>query len=103
MVFYKPRKLRFMPTKFVRTSEALFENIDGETVLLNLQDGCYYGLNATAKVLWEALEAPCTREDLCQIVNDHFDTDTSPAGDVEEFLESLAGPGLIIPHVAEAR
>ena len=88
-----------MNSKYSRSSQTLFENIDGEAVILNFPDGCYYGLNATGKLIWEALEHPQSIPDLCQVIEANFNCeDFSPEDEVSDFIDSLIAPGLIHVH-----
>lgn len=85
--------------KFIRSENTLYENIDDEAVILNLGDGCYYGLNSTARELWRHLERPLTAGELRTKLHDEY-PELSPeeiARDVAEFLESLKQCELIKP------
>lgn len=48
-----------MPISFDRQlvppSAVLFQELDGESVLLHVQRGSYYGLNSTGHAMWQAL------------------------------------------------
>ena len=44
-----------LPTQVEISSEALFQELEGETVLLNLQSERYYGLDDVGTRMWELL------------------------------------------------
>ncbi len=84
-------------TMYQRSTEILFENIDNETVILNLKDGCYYGLNSTAKVLWECLASPRSATEIQNALKMEFPdlSESERQIDVEEWIQSLLEPGLV--------
>ena len=44
-----------LPTQVEISPEALFQELDGETVLLNLQSERYYGLDDVGTRMWQLL------------------------------------------------
>lgn len=53
-------------------------------------------LNATAALLWQALETDQTKESLTKLLQDTFDVDGQRAtADVENFLAQLGNAGLL--------
>ena len=44
-----------LPTQVEISSEALFQELEGETVLLNLQSERYYGLDDVGTRMWQLL------------------------------------------------
>ena len=45
----------------VARSEGLVtSNLDGEVVMMSIDNGKYYGLDAIASQIWELLETPCS-------------------------------------------
>lgn len=67
--------------------DVVFERFDGELVILDLSSGKYFGLNASAGVLWSALMTGVPAE---QIV-----AAGAPADLVERFLVRLLEAGLV--------
>jgi hypothetical protein len=41
---------------FTRSKEAIFRDLDGEAVILHLDSGTYFGLNAVGTRIWQLLE-----------------------------------------------
>ena len=83
--------------KYIRNPDTMFEHIDDDTVVLNLSDGFYYGLNSAGRILWEALEVPQSKCELCGKLSEAFpDEDAGTLqSDVDDFLDSSLAPGLI--------
>lgn len=48
----------------VATDEHVSSDLAGETVILNLSDGTYYGLNETGTHVWEMLDEPRSVKEL---------------------------------------
>src|SRR5258706_14044512 len=43
----------------------IFENIDGELILVHLEKGTYYSTDEVGAALWSLIEAGCTAAELC--------------------------------------
>jgi hypothetical protein len=41
---------------FTLSKDAVFRDLDGEAVILNLQSGTYFGLNAVGAHIWQLIE-----------------------------------------------
>lgn len=39
--------------------------LDGEVIMMSIDQGKYYGLDAIASEIWEILETPCSIRSLC--------------------------------------
>jgi len=88
-------RVLFMNKKYQRNPDVLFENFDGEAVILSLTDGCYYGLDPVARLIWESLSSPKSLSEICTIVAENFEIEGHPVDThVEEFLGTLLEPGL---------
>ena len=85
------------PTAVLRASpEQVSCDLDGETVLLNLKSGTYYGLNAVAARVWGLLQQPRTAAEVCAAVTDRYAVDPDRCRrDVEALLEKLVAEGLV--------
>lgn len=80
-----------------RNPELLSSKIDSETIMMNMHDGNYYGLNEVAGRIWEILENPHTYKDLIKILLSEFDvTEETCSKDVSGFLNKLEEKKLII-------
>ena len=43
-------------TYSINASRAISENLDGETIIINLETGSYYSLNHSGTALWDAIK-----------------------------------------------
>ncbi len=83
-------------TVVVRSSEPVDAEVDGSVVMMSLERGKYYGLDAVATRIWQLLATPSTVTALCGALCEEFDVDPETCErDVLTFLERLAGEGLI--------
>jgi hypothetical protein len=70
--------------------------LDGETVLLDVDTGAYYGYDATGSWIWELIVEPRTVGDLCRALVQRYDVEPQRCEcEVIAFLEELAGYGLV--------
>ena len=71
-------------------------DLSGEVVILNLQNGVYYGLNAVGARIWSLLETPRTVRDIQTALLDEYDIDSRACEEqVSSLLNDLAAHGLI--------
>lgn len=79
------------------TDTAAWRFVDGEAVIVHAETSAYYGLNASASFIWEAiLEESLAAREIGQRVGGQFGVDSETIqGDVEAFLASLAAEGLV--------
>jgi hypothetical protein len=52
-------------TRITRSPELLATDLDGEVVLMSIERGNYYGLERSARRIWELLDTPKTLVELC--------------------------------------
>ncbi len=73
------------------------EEVDGESVILDLEGDRFYGLNEVGVLIWEALEGQgATIGELVDVVVDHFKVPRERASlDTRAFVEELSDAGLI--------
>ena len=83
-------------SRFVRASDIVACDLDGGQALLDLKQSQYYRLNDTASVVWDALEAARTLDELVHAVTQEFDVSADRCRpDVEALLHSMAQTGLV--------
>ena len=61
--------------RLVRAPEIIATEVDGEFVLMSIEDGKYFGLDPIGSEIWRRLEAPKSVEALCGELKDHFEGD----------------------------
>ena len=80
----------------LRAEDLVYQESDGETVLLDLQSSTYMVVNPTGTVVFPALVDGATRDQLLEVVLDAFDVGAERAGaDLDAFLADLAERGLL--------
>jgi Coenzyme PQQ synthesis protein D (PqqD) len=82
--------------RIVRANNLLSTDLDQETVLMSIDAGAYYGLQGTARRIWEKLETPLTFSELVDyLVNEYRVSRETCATDLQRFLEKLEREGLL--------
>ena len=70
--------------------------IDGETVIMQIDTGDFFSLAGSALAIWQLLDGTRDRDALIAELCADFGTDeTTVAGDLDAFLASLKDAGLI--------
>jgi len=72
------------------------ERLDDQVIMINLETGAYYALEAAAADCWSALAAGAGFRDIVSDVVRRYDVDRERAEkDVEIFLDSMVNEGLV--------
>ena len=67
-----------------------------ERVLLNVETGIYYGLDAVGARIWELIDEPRAVEDVRDVLVKEFDVDAATCeADLLALLRDLAAAGLV--------
>ena len=84
-------------TRSVRVPEhVLVRAVDGELVLLNLDNEQYYGLDAIGAAMWDALTTAATLPEAIQELLEAYEVDKETlTQDVEKLLQELNARGLV--------
>lgn len=70
--------------------EIVASDIDGETVMMSIENGKYYGLDDIGSRIWELIEKPIKVSDLIDTLLERFDVDRETCEkDVLKFLNEL--------------
>ncbi len=88
-----------------RTEEVAFRIIDGEAVLLHLDNGVYYTLNEVGSMAWELFDGVTSSEAIVATITEEYEVDTETVReDLRELLKDLATEGLVTidEHPAKA-
>lgn len=76
--------------------EVLFQDLQGEAVLLDLQSGTYFGLNPLGTRIWQLFAEHETLSALAAALTDEYDVAPERcAADLLELIGDLAQRGLI--------
>jgi hypothetical protein len=84
-----------------RNTDHVSCDLDGETVLMSVETGKYYGMDPVASRIWELIETPASVAAICTQLTDEFDVAAARCReDVLDFVSALAEEGLV--EVGEA-
>jgi len=79
-----------------RAPDLLMVEVDGETVLMSVAKGSYFGLAKTARDIWVRLAAKTRAGDLCAQLEAAYDGEPERIeAETLEFLGKMATAGLI--------
>jgi hypothetical protein len=71
-------------------------DLSGEVVILNLESGMYYGLDAVGARIWDLVQTPRTVHDIRNILLDEYEVEAKRCEqDLLALLQSLIGEGLV--------
>ena len=86
----------------LRDGAVAWQEIDGETVLLDVATSCYLGVNPSGTLLWSALAAGATRGELVERLRRQFEiTEAQAAADVDHFLADCARRNLLSRNTSD--
>jgi len=79
-----------MDTTICQTKDIVASDIDGEVVMMSIENGAYYGIDSIGSRIWELIETPCKVSDLIKLLLEEFDVDRPTCErDVLKFLAEL--------------
>ncbi len=85
-----------LATVLARSDEVLEAEIDGEAVMMSIEKGEYYGLDATGTAIWKLLEKPRSVGEIFQVMQERYDVEPDVCRhDVETFLGDLLSDGTL--------
>lgn len=81
----------------VRGKDILSTSIDNETIIMDIESGCYFGLANTAQHIWTLLENPLKVKDLIDILVEKYRVQPETCKlDVKKFISQMLEEGLIV-------
>ena len=84
------------PTSVRIPEHVLVRSVNGELVLLNLDNEHVYGLDDVGTLMWEAISVAPTVEAAVEHLSGQFEIDRDTlAGDLDRLLRELSGCGLV--------
>jgi len=79
--------------------DVIFRDLEGELVLLNLETGVYFGLDAVGSRIWELLAADRCLADVVATLTSEYEVEAEACeADLARFLETLADNELVDRH-----
>ena len=83
-------------TVVVATDHQTSVEVDGERVILDLEEGIYYGLNSTGAQIWEQVQEPTSVEDIAAAIAAEYDVGSEQClEDAIALLQDLEKNGLV--------
>ncbi len=76
-----------LDTRLVVSSSVVTREVGGELMLMDLESGTYFGLDAIGGRAWQALEERLTIKELCEQLENEFDV---PPEQLREDMLALA-------------
>jgi len=88
-----------MHRKFrVNTPHIVYDNIEGETILINLKNGNYYNIDKYGSLIWEIIEKGVDIEELTEVIVSFFNLPGDQIKeDIDILISDLLMENLIIP------
>ena len=78
------------------TKEQVSCDLAGDTAILDLKSGQYYGLNPVGARIWNLIQEPKTVADVLRVIVDEYDVEASSCErDLVKLIEELQGKGLV--------
>lgn len=75
---------------FVRSPSALWTELDGQFMLMNIENGSYYEMAGIGGVIWQMLETPQSEADIVEAVLNRYQVEREQCTrDVRAFLDKL--------------
>jgi hypothetical protein len=82
--------------------DVIFRELDGESVVLDLSSGRYFGLNAVGTRVWQLIQEGHPVAGLIRTVTAEYDADAAAVEqDVLSLLEDLRTRGLVVEPPGE--
>lgn len=80
----------------VRDPDMIAAEMDGDLVMMSIEQGRYYGIGGVGTRVWELLEKPTSVDQLCAAILEEYDVDEDVCrGDIRAYVEKLLGMGLL--------
>ncbi|WP_424016475.1 PqqD family protein [Halorientalis pallida] len=87
-------------TRIEAAENCLSTTLEGESVILHVDAGKYYGFNEVGTRVWEQVQEPQTIESVCETITDEYDVSTEQCReDVDELVTELIEKDLV--HVVD--
>jgi hypothetical protein len=79
-----------------RNPDLVASKIDGDVVMMSIEQGQYYGITGVGSRAWELLASPIAVEDIVRVICDEYDAEEDTClSDMQSFIEQLHELGLV--------
>lgn len=83
-------------TRVARNPGLVFADMDGETVLMDVESGAYYGISGVGCRYWELMAEPISISDMVALICADYDVDPVRCeSDLLKLIKDLVANGLI--------
>lgn len=80
----------------VAAPDQVSSDLAGESVILNLKTGLYYGLNEVGASIWNCIQSPTTVDEICNTIMGQYDVSPEDCEqDVFALLQEMMSAKLI--------
>ena len=83
-------------TQVERNPEMVDAEVDGEVIMMSIEQGEYYGMDTTGSRIWALLETSMSFSTLCQKLMDEYDVEEATCQtEVTHFLSDMAERNIV--------
>jgi hypothetical protein len=83
-------------TRISRSPSVLTAEVDGEIVMMSIDQGLYFGLDDIGTDIWRRIEPPCSFGELVDVLAAGYDADRMTiARDISSLLARMAERGVV--------
>lgn len=89
-------KVQMSVELFRRSESAIFADVGGDVVALNVERGRCYGMEKVTATVWELLSMPISADNLCERLTETYLVEPSTCrSDILELLATMESEGLV--------
>lgn len=86
-----------MEKMYARNNDFVFNEVDGELVMMNLENGAYVSLNESGKSIWHILETPKNANEIIELLLQEFEVSPEVCSlEVHDFLAKMLDKNVVI-------
>ena len=87
-----------LPRVMIRNPDLVSADMDGETVMMSIANGAYFGIGGIGASVWQMLETPQDLDTMVAVIMAEYDVeDATCRADLRGFLADLLRNDLIQP------
>ena len=84
-------------SKWIQNPDIIDNQIDDETVMMDVEKGAYFGLDPVGSIIWETMKKPHGIDDVVANLLQEYDVTAKQCeADITPFLERLIKTNLLI-------
>ena len=81
---------------YLRNPDLIATDMDGDTVMMSVERGSYFGMGSVGSHAWTLLAQPTTLAEMTRAICASFDVDESVCHtDLQKFMQELLKNGLV--------